>query len=128
VIRASSNFYGGSRLERNIILHKDYRASISIHARLDRQRRAGDRGLPALGQVVERTRGIPYGFSTLDPREPKPPIDYYLQSDHRLYGYSEAMLPAVRWSDYRFGDGSGVALLDRGLSCHEFNPTPSRWA
>jgi alpha-mannosidase len=123
VIRASSSFHGGSRLERNIILYKDY-PRIDFDTVLDWT--ASDVlvtvDFPLSGQVVERTRGIPYGFATLDPREPTPPIDYYLQSDHRLYGYSEAMLPVVRWSDYRFGDGSGVALLDRGLSCHEFNP------
>ena len=123
VIRASSGFYGGSKLERNIILYKDY-PRVDFETVLDW---AGSDVLvtvdfPLSGQVVERTRGIPYGFATLDPRHPKPPLDYYLQSDHRLYGYSEAMLPTVRWSDYRFADGAGVALLDRGLTCHEFSP------
>jgi hypothetical protein len=26
----------------------------------------------------------------------------------------------VRWSDYAFAEGGGLALLDRGLTCHEF--------
>jgi alpha-mannosidase len=123
MIRASSGFYGGSKLERNIILYKDY-PRVDFETVLDW---AGSDVLvtvdfPLAGQVVERTRGIPYGFATLDPRHPKPPVDYHLQSDHRQYGYSEAMMPAVRWSDYRFSDGAGVALLDRGLTCHEFTP------
>ncbi|MEN6604587.1 MAG: glycoside hydrolase family 38 C-terminal domain-containing protein [Bryobacteraceae bacterium] len=123
LIRATSNLYGGSKLERSIILYKDY-PRVDFETVLDWQ---GSDVLvtvdfPLAGQVVERTRGIPYGFATLDPRHPKPPIDYYLQADQRQYGYSEAMMPAVRWSDYRFADGSGVALLDRGLTSHEFNP------
>jgi hypothetical protein len=123
LIRATSDFYGGSKLVRDIILYKDY-PRVDFETVLDWQ---GSDVLvtvdfPLAGQVVERTRGIPYGFATLDPRRPTPPIDYYLQADHRQYGYSEAMMPAVRWSDYRFADGSGVALLDRGLTCHEFNP------
>jgi len=123
LIRATSDFYGGSKLVRDIILYKDY-PRVDFETVLDWQ---GSDVLvtvdfPLAGQVVERTRGIPYGFATLDPRRPTPPIDYYLQADHRQFGYSEAMMPAVRWSDYRFADGSGVALLDRGLTCHEFNP------
>ncbi len=122
-IRAKSAFYGGSKVERTIILYKDY-PRVDFDTVLDW---AGSDvvltvDFPLSGEVVERTRGIPYGFANIDPRKPSPPIDYYLQADHRGYGYSEAMLPAVRWSDYRFADGSGVALLDRGLTCHEFSP------
>jgi alpha-mannosidase len=122
VIRAKSAFHGDSKLERSIILYKDY-PRVDFDTVLDWA--ASDVvvtvDFPLSGQVVERTRGIPYGFATIDPGKPTPPIDYYLQADHRQYGYTEAMLPAVRWSDYRFADGSGVALLDRGLTCHEFS-------
>lgn len=37
------------------------------------------------------------------------------------YGYSEAMLPAIRWSNYQLAAGGGLALLDQGLTCHELN-------
>ena len=30
-------------------------------------------------------------------------------------------MPAVRWSDYSFSDGGGVAILDRGLAGRELN-------
>jgi alpha-mannosidase len=58
---------------------------------------------PLSGDVVERSRGIPYGFSSVDPKSPN------------IFGIQ----PAIRWSNYQLASGAGLALLDRGLTGHE---------
>lgn len=37
------------------------------------------------------------------------------------YGFSDAILPAVRWSHYQLAGGVGIGLLDRALTGHELN-------
>jgi alpha-mannosidase len=117
---ASSGFVGGSRVERRITLYDgypriDFDTTIDLHS--PDTLVTADFPLPP---VVERTRGIPYGFSTVDPRHVARPLDYFLAADQKLYGFSDALAPSVRWSDYTFAAGGGLALFDRGLTCHEF--------
>ena len=119
---ARSGFIGTSTLERRITLYQDdpridFETTVDLHSpdtlvTVD---------FPLAGPVVERTRGIPYGFATVDPRHVTRPLDYFLGGDQKLYGFSDAIAPNVRWSDYALEGGGGVALLDRGLTCHELN-------
>jgi alpha-mannosidase len=119
---AKSGFVGESTLERRITL---YATSPRIDFETTVDLRSPDTlvtvDFPLAGTVVERTRGIPYGFATVDPRHVAAPTGYFLGGDHRLYGFSDAISPAVRWSDYGVAGGGGLALLDRGLTCHELN-------
>ena len=69
----------------------------------------------------QRWLNQPFGFSSTDPSRMNRPADYYLNSDHVTYGYSEAILPAIRWSNYQLAEGGGMALLDQGLTGHELN-------
>ena len=121
-IRVTSDFYGASRLERTVVLYHNH-PRIDFETKLDLQ--TSDvlitADFPLRSEVVERTRGIPYGFASKDPRNVSRPPNYYLASDHVIYGYSEALMPSVRWSDYGFAGGGGVALLDFGLPSHELN-------
>jgi len=117
---ASSGFIGGSTVERRITLYEDY-PRIDFDTTIDLHSPdtlvTVDFPLP---QVAERTRGIPYGFSTVNPQNLRRPLDYFLAADQKLYGFSDALAPSVRWSDYAFASGGGLAMLDRGLTCHEF--------
>jgi alpha-mannosidase len=119
---ARSGFIGASTLERRITLYQDD-PRIDFETTVDLQ--SPDTlvtvDFPLAGPVVERTRGIPYGFATVDPRHVNRPLDYFLGGDQKLYGFSDAIAPNVRWSDYGLEGGGGVALLDRGLPCHELN-------
>jgi alpha-mannosidase len=103
-ILVTSDFHGGSKLERKIIFYRDH-PRIDFETRVDLH--ADDvlvsADFPLSGDVVERSRGIPYGFSSVDPRE--------------AAGYG--ILPSIRWSNYQLGTGAGLALLDRGLTGHE---------
>ncbi len=117
---AKSGFIGGSTVERRVTLYNDY-PRIDFDTTVDL--RSPDTLVTAdfpLPQVSERTRGIPYGFTSGDPAKPPRPLDYFLAGDQKLYGFSDALAPSVRWSDYAFASGGGLALLDRGLTCHEF--------
>jgi len=122
ILQTTSQFQGGSRLER---LTTFYRGSPRIDFKTRLDLKATDLvvsvDFPLQGTVAERTRGIPFGFSSTDPARLSRPADYYLNSDHVTYGYSEAMLPAIRWSNYQLAEGSGLALLDQGLTSHELN-------
>jgi alpha-mannosidase len=119
---ARSAFIGGSSLERRIILYRDF-PRIDFETTIDL--RVHDMvvtvDFPLADTVVQRTRGIPYGFGATDPRNESVPIDYFLAADLKHYGSPSALLPVVRWSDYGFATGGGIALLDRGLTCHELN-------
>ena len=122
ILQTTSEFHGGSRLERSTIF---YRSSPRIDFKTRLDLKATDLivsvDFPLLGTVTERTRGIPFGFSSTDPSRMSRPADYYLNSDHVTYGYSEAILPAIRWSNYQLAGGGGMALLDQGLTGHELN-------
>lgn len=121
-IVARSGFLEGSRIERRITLYNthpriDFETTIDLHAR----NVVVTADFPLAGTVTERTRGIPFGFSVVDPRVRMAPNEYFLMADHRTYGFSDAIEPAVRWSDYAMEGGGGMALLDRGLTSHELN-------
>jgi alpha-mannosidase len=119
---ARSGFVGTSGLERRITLYNDFpRIDFDTTIDLHSPDLVVTADFPLAGPIVERTRGIPYGFSSGDPHQVNRPLDYFLMGDHKLYGFSDALAPAVRWSDYGFGAGGGLALLDRGLPCHELN-------
>ncbi len=119
---ARSGFVGDSALARRITLCRDF-PRIDFETILDL--RVPDlvitADFPLAGLVALRTRGVPYGFASGVPGHVARPTDYFLAADQKLYGFSDALLPVVRWSDYGFEGGGGLALLDRGLSCHELN-------
>jgi alpha-mannosidase len=119
---ARSGFVGGSRVERRVTFyHRHPRIDFETTLDMRTQNLLVTADFPLAGTVVERTRGVPFGFSSTDPKEMKPPNAYFLGGDHQTYGFSLAIQPVVRWSDYALAGGGGVALLDRGLTCHELN-------
>ncbi len=111
-VEVKSTFYGGAPLVRLIRLYKNYE-------RIDFETELND--IPDLTVVVaefplsqmpmEIRRGIPFGFSHAPWGKP----------NDKLYGLPNGIQPAVRWSDYAFDGGSGVAILDHGLSGREIN-------
>ena len=111
-VKVKSEFYGGAPSIRLMRFYKDFQ-------RIDFETELND--LPDLTVVVaefplsqmpqEIRRGIPFGFSHAPWAKP----------DENLHGLPKGIQPAVRWSDYAFPDGSGIALLDHGLSGREIN-------
>lgn len=111
-VQVKSEFYGGAPSCRLMRFYKDYQ-------RIDFETELSD--IPDLTVVVaefplaqmplEIRRGIPFGFSHAPWAKP----------NENLHGLPNGIQPAVRWSDYAFPDGSGVAILDRGLSGREIN-------
>lgn len=110
-IHIAGTFLGG-RLVRGIRLYHD-------HPRIDFETELNDvpdytvvyAEFPFSADVTEVRRGIPYGFSHGAWSVPNPD----------LHGWTRGIVPAVRWSHYALEEGSGVALLDRGLSGRELN-------
>jgi len=111
-VEVKSEFYGGAPCVRLIRFYKNY-------PRIDFETDLND--LPDLTVVVaefplaqkpmEIRRGIPFGFSHAPWSKP----------NENLHGLSNGIQPAVRWSDYTYPDGGGMAILDRGLSGREIN-------
>jgi len=103
-VLATSDFCGGSWLQRSIIFYRDH-PRIDLDTRLDLKADDVLVGVdfPLAAEVVKRSRGIPYGFSSVDPRA----ADAF------------GILPSIRWSSYELASGAGLALLDRGLTGHE---------
>ena len=104
------SFYGGGALARHITFYHD-------HPRIDFETEINDipdytvvvAEFPLAEDVAEVRRGIPYGFSHSGWGRPNP----------ELHGWNKGIVPAVRWIDFEFSGGGGVALLDRGLTGRE---------
>lgn len=121
-VSAKSSFYGSSKIERIVRFYYDF-PRIDFETKLDLH---ADEVLitvdfPLIGAVAERTRGIPYGFAAIDPRHPFRPLPDYEVGESRRHGFSDAILPAVRWSNYQLAGNLGMALLAHGLTAHELN-------
>src|SRR5579885_3524978 len=119
---SQSNFYGHSRLERIVRFYHhfpriDFETRLELHA--DDILITVD--FPLAADVTERTRGIPYGFASIDPRHPFRPLPEYEVGESQRHGFSDAILPAVRWSHYQLAEDRGIALLAHGLTAHELN-------
>lgn len=119
---ARTGFAGGSRVERSVTFYENY-PRIDFQTTVDLRARnlVVTADFPLAGKITERTRGIPFGFVAENPDEVKPPNPHFMMGDHKTYGFSAAIQPAVRWSDYALQSGGGVGLLDRGLTSHELN-------
>ncbi|MFI5356411.1 MAG: glycoside hydrolase family 38 C-terminal domain-containing protein [Opitutales bacterium] len=89
---ARSAFIGGSTLERRIVFYRE-------HSRIDFETTLDLRepdvvvtvDFPLAETIVQRTRGIPYGFGCIDPRHESVPDDYFLAADLKLYGSPSAI-------------------------------------
>ncbi|HVU45827.1 MAG TPA: glycoside hydrolase family 38 C-terminal domain-containing protein [Terracidiphilus sp.] len=111
-VQIEGSFYGGGRLRRTIRFYAN-------HPRIDFETELNDvpdvtvvyAEFPLAEDITEIRRGIPYGFSHGAWSTPSP----------ALHGWVKGIVPAVRWIDYSFAGGGGVALFDRGLSGRELN-------
>lgn len=116
VVEAAGIFFGGGMCRRTIRLYQD-------HPRIDFETELNDvpdrtvvvAEFPLAGPIEEVRRGIPYGFSH----------GAWEKRAANLHGWTEGIVPAVRWSHYTLAEGGGVALLDRGLPGRElYGRTP----
>jgi alpha-mannosidase len=108
----TGTFFGGGELRRSIRMYKG-------HARIDLEIELNDvpnytvvfADFPLAKDIDEVRRGVPFGFSHAAWAKP----------NSSLHGWAKGIVPAVRWSDYSFAGGGGVAIFDRGLSGRELN-------
>jgi alpha-mannosidase len=111
-VEIESDFYGGGPCRRTIRLYQN-------HPRIDFDTELTNipnhtvvvAEFPFADEVAEIRRGIPNGFSH----------GAWSKPNANLHGWTKGIVPALRWSDYSFSQGGGVALLDRGLSGREIN-------
>ncbi len=111
-IQIDSPFYGGGGLRRIVRLYHD-------HPRIDFETVLNDipnytvvlAEFPLAIDVTDVRRGIPYGFSH----------GSWGQPNSSLHGWTKGIVPAVRWIDYGFADGGGVAIFDRGATGREID-------
>jgi alpha-mannosidase len=111
-VEITSEFYGGKPSCRVMRFYKDF-------PRIDFETEMEDipsatvvvSEFPLAEDVQEVRRGIPCGFSHGAWSKPNP----------KLSGWTQGILPAVRWIDYSLAGGRGVTILDRGLSGRELN-------
>lgn len=100
-VEIESSFYGGGACRRTLRFYHE-------HPRIDFETELNDipdhtvvvAEFPLAGEVTEVRSGIPNGFSQRA---------------------RSGIIPAVRWTDYGFSGGGGVAILDRGLSGREID-------
>jgi alpha-mannosidase len=108
----TGTFFGGGELRRSITMYDG-------HGRIDFETELNDvpnytvvfTDFPLAKDIDEVRRGVPFGFSHSAWAKPKA----------NLHGWAKGVVPAVRWSDYTFEGGGGVAFFDRGLSGRELN-------
>ncbi|HPA19765.1 MAG TPA: glycoside hydrolase family 38 C-terminal domain-containing protein [Verrucomicrobiae bacterium] len=115
-LQIRSEFIGGGAMFRTVRCYDDY-------PRIDFETELNDipdptvvvAEFPLAEDIAEVRRGIPYGFSH-GAWASVPPIP---ASGRGLTGWTKGIVPAVRWSHYQMAGGTGIALLDRGLSGRE---------
>ena len=109
-VKINSAFYGGGKLVRAMRFYSAY-PRIDFEAELNDipDRTVVVAEFPLADEVTEIRRGIPYGFSH----------GAWSRGDAALRGWTQGIVPAVRWSHYALAGGGGVAILDRGLSGRE---------
>jgi alpha-mannosidase len=118
----ATSFFTGSKLCRLIRFYHDFpRIDFETTIDLRTTEMLITVDFPLAAEVLERTRGIPYGFAVINPQQPFRPLPEYEVGESQTYGFSDAILPAVRWSQYQLAGGFGVGLLARGLTAHELN-------
>ena len=111
-IVSTSTFYGGGVLERTVRIY-------DAHPRIDFEVELNDipnntvvfSSFAFAEEINEVRRGVPFGFSHAAWAKP----------NGDLHGWAKGIVPAIRWSDYQFAGGGGVAILDRGLSGRELD-------
>ena len=111
-VEAFGAFYGGGRLRRVARFYKH-------HPRIDFETELNDipnytvvvAEFPLANEIAAVRRGIPYGFSH----------GAWAKPDANLHGWTRGIVPAVRWIDFEWTGGGGLAILDRGLSGRELN-------
>lgn len=112
IVEINGTFYGGGVLRRVIRFYHDY-------PRIDFRTELNDipnftvvvAEFPLAGEITEVRRGIPFGFSH----------GSWSKQTPELHGWTQGIVPAVRWIDYSLASGGGVALFDRGCSGRELN-------
>jgi alpha-mannosidase len=109
-VKIVSAFYGGGKLVRTMRFYQAY-PRIDFEAELNDipDRTVVVAEFPLAQDVTEIRRGIPYGFSH----------GAWSKADSSLRGWTQGIVPAVRWSHYALAGGGGLAILDRGLSGRE---------
>ena len=120
VLDVRSSFHGGGELRRVIRFYYD-------SPRIDFATEVNDLPpgtilsveFPLAEEITEVRRGIPYGFShgACSPKNPSPQKPS--GKNPQLVGLTAGITPAVRFTDYSFQRGGGVAILDRGLPGRE---------
>jgi len=109
-VNVASTFYGGGKLVRTMRFYSAYpRIDFEVELNDIPDRTVVIAEFPLAEEVTEIRRGIPYGFSH----------GAWSRADETLRGWTQGIVPAVRWSHYALAGGGGVAILDRGLSGRE---------
>jgi alpha-mannosidase len=112
IIESAGEFFGGKPCRRTMIFYREY-PRIDFVTELEDipDRTVLVAEFPLAEEITEVRRGIPYGFSHGAWGRPNPD----------LHGWTQGIVPAIRWSHYALAHGGGVALLDRGLTGRELN-------
>jgi alpha-mannosidase len=111
-VQVRSKFYGDAPCTRLVRIYKEFQ-------RIDFETELNDipdltvvvAEFPLIKKPLEIRRGIPFGFSH----------GAWSKPNENLHDLPNGIKPVVRWSEYSFENGSGLAILDRGLSGREIN-------
>jgi alpha-mannosidase len=110
IIEMRSRFYGGGELRRVIRFYNESpRIDFLTETNGLPEGTVLSVEFPLADDITEMRRGIPYGFSRGDCVNGVPGVT----------GLTKGILPAIRWSDYSFRSGGGLAILDRGVTGRE---------
>lgn len=110
IVEIRSSFFGGGELRRAIRFYNDSpRIDFITETNGSPDGTILSAEFPMGDDVVELRRGIPFGFSRGD----------CVNGVQGVTGLTKGVLPTIRWSDYTFKSGGGLALLDRGVTGRE---------
>lgn len=111
-LEVNGTFYGGGAIRRIVRFYHDF-------PRIDFETELNDipdytvvlAEFPLKDEVSEIRRGIPYGFSH----------GAWSKPDPDLPGWTQGIVPAIRWIDYGLAGGGGLSIFDRGATGREID-------
>jgi hypothetical protein len=110
IVEANSDFLDGGKLRRVLrFYHESPRIDFVTEVHDVPASTVLSVEFPFAERLAEVRRGVPFGFSHGAPQ----------RGTDTLTGITQGILPAIQFTDYTFPDGSGVALLDRGIPGRE---------
>lgn len=110
IVEITKNLFGKNDVKQIVKIYENYpRIDFDLYLEDIPDKTVVSAEFPLKPEIKQIRRGIPYGFAA----------GSWPESTGSLCSNVRGINPAIRWSDYDFGNNTGFAVLDRGVTGRE---------